>query len=94
MFWSLMLCNAGYAGFAVLGVWMSEFYPTRVRSTGCNVCYYVGRGLGAGVFPLFALKIAGSVTMALALGLVGAVAALAFALFTPDRTGREINAIE
>lgn len=94
MFWSLMLCNAGYAGFAVLGVWMSEFYPTRIRATGSNVCYYVGRGLGAGVFPLIALKIGGSVTMALSLGIIGAVGSLAFALFTPDRTGREIHAVE
>ncbi|GED29269.1 MFS transporter [Brevibacillus centrosporus] len=94
MFWSLMICNAGYAGFAVLGVWMSEFFPTRLRATGNNVCYYVGRGLGAGLFPLIAIKIAGSVTMALALGIIGAIAAVVFALFAADRTGREINAIE
>lgn len=94
IFWALMLCNAGYCSFAVMGVWMSEFYPTRIRATGSNVCYYVGRGLGAGLYPLFALQIAGSVTMALAFGLFGAVAALAFTLFAPDRTGREIQAIE
>jgi MFS family permease len=94
IFWALMLCNAGYCSFAVMGVWMSEFYPTRIRATGSNVCYYVGRGLGAGLYPLFALQIAGSVTMALAFGVFGAVAAIAFTLFTPDRTGREIQAIE
>jgi MFS family permease len=94
IFWALMLCNAGYCSFAVMGIWMSEFYPTRIRATGSNVCYYVGRGLGAGAYPLFALQIAGSVTMALAFGLFGAIAALAFTLFTPDRTGREIQAIE
>jgi MFS family permease len=94
IFWALMLCNAGYCSFAVLGIWMSEFYPTRIRSTGSNVCYYVGRGLGAGLYPLFALQIAGSVTMALAFGVFGAMACLVFTLFTPDRTGREIKAIE
>jgi MFS family permease len=94
IFWALMLCNAGYCSFAVMGIWMSEFYPTRIRATGSNVCYYVGRGLGAGLYPLFALQIAGSVTMALAFGIFGAVAALAFTLFTPDRTGRVIEALE
>jgi len=94
MFWSLMLCNAGYAGFAVLGIWMSEYYPTRFRATGTNACYYMGRGLGAGVYPLFALKLSGSVTMAFGLGVVGAIGCLLVAPFTPDKTGREIKAIE
>lgn len=93
-FWALMWCAAASGGFGVLGVWMSEFYPTRIRSTGTNGSYYVGRGLGAGVYPLFALALAGSVPMALALGIIGPLAGILVAAAAPDRTGREISALE
>jgi len=95
MFWALTVAQGGFGGFAIVGVWMSEFFPTRIRSTGSNAAYYAGRGLGAGVYPLGALKLAGGdVGYALSLGIVGAVVGLVVAAFTPDRTGREIHAIE
>ncbi|MEU4671804.1 MFS transporter [Amycolatopsis sp. NPDC023774] len=93
-FWALMLCAAGASGFGVLGVWMAEFFPTRVRSTGSNLSYYAGRGLGAGLFPLIALSIAGTVPLALAFGIVGPVAAAVLSLAAPDSTGRRIEAVE
>ncbi|MGH3170567.1 MAG: MFS transporter [Trebonia sp.] len=93
-FWALMMCAGAASGFGVLGVWLSEFLPTRLRSTGSNFAYYGGRGLGAGVYPLFALDIAGSVPMALALGIAGPVLGGAAALVAPDNSGREISAIE
>ncbi|AEA25930.1 major facilitator superfamily MFS_1 [Pseudonocardia dioxanivorans CB1190] len=93
-FWALMLCAGGSGGFGVLGVWMAEFFPTRIRSSGSNTGYYAGRGIGAGLFPLVALGIAGSVPMALALGVVGPVVGAVVSLFAPDRTGREIQAVE
>jgi len=93
-FWAVLLCAAGSGGFGVLGVWMAEYFPTRIRSTGSNTSYYAGRGIGAGLFPLVALSVAGTVPMALALGLVGPVLAAAFALGVPDRTGRTIVAVE
>ncbi len=93
-FWALMMCAGAGGGFGVLGVWMAEFFPTRARSTGSNVSYYAGRGIGAGLFPLVALALAGSVPMALALGVVGPAAGAAFALLAPDSTGRDIEAIE
>ena len=71
---------------------MAEFFPTRVRSTGSNLSYYAGRGLGAGVFPLFALTIAGSVP--LALGIVGPILGAVMAVVAPDSTGRAIEAVE
>jgi hypothetical protein len=50
---------------------------------------------GAGVYPLAALGLAGgNVAYALGLGIVGAVVALLVSIVTPDRTGREIHAIE
>jgi SHS family lactate transporter-like MFS transporter len=93
-FWALMLCAGAAGGFGVLGVWMSEFFPTRVRSTGSSASYYVGRGLGAGIFPLFALTLAGTVPFALALGIIGPVAGLVFSVIAPDRTGRAIADLE
>lgn len=93
-FWALMLCAAAASGFGVLGVWMAEFFPTRVRSTGSNLSYYAGRGLGAGLFPLIALSIAGTVPLALAFGIVGPLAGAVLSLAAPDSTGRQIEAIE
>jgi len=95
MFWAMSIAQGGYGGFGIVGVWMSEFFPTRIRSTGSNTAYYTGRGLGAGVYPLAALGLAGgNVAYALGLGIVGAVVALLVSIVTPDRTGREIHAIE
>lgn len=93
-FWALMMCAGAAGGFGVLGVWMSEFFPTRIRASGSNGSYYVGRGLGAGVFPLFALTIAGTVPMALALGIVGPAAGILFSALAPDRTGRTITSLD
>jgi MFS family permease len=93
-FWALMMCSAAGGGFGVLGVWMAEFFPTRTRSSGSNLSYYAGRGIGAGLFPLAALAIGGSVPMALALGIVGPLAGATFSLFAPDSTGRRIEAVE
>ena len=95
MFWAMSVAQGGYGGFGIVGVWMSEFFPTRIRSTGSNTAYYTGRGLGAGVYPLVALGLAGgNVAYALSLGVVGAIVALLVSIVTPDRTGREIRAIE
>lgn len=95
MFWALILAQAGYGGFAIMGVWMAEFFPTRIRSTGSNTAYYIGRGLGAGAYPLVALGLAGgNVAYALGLGIVGVSVALLISFITPDQTGRVIHAIE
>ncbi|HZZ45907.1 MAG TPA: MFS transporter, partial [Pseudonocardia sp.] len=84
-FWALMMCAAGSGGFGVIGVWMAEFFPTRIRSAGSNASYYAGRGLGAGLFPLAALGISASVPMALALGVIGPLLGAVAALALPDR---------
>jgi SHS family lactate transporter-like MFS transporter len=89
-----MMCAAGSGGFGVIGVWMAEFFPTRIRSAGSNASYYAGRGLGAGLFPLAALGISASVPMALALGVIGPLLGAVAALALPDRTGRTIAAVE
>jgi MFS family permease len=93
-FWALMFCAAATGGFGIVGVWMAEFFPTRVRSTGSNASYYAGRGLGAGVYPLFSLSIAGTVPFALALGIIGPLAGVVLSAAAPDSTGRTIEAVE
>ena len=90
---ALMGTAIGYAGFGVLGTWISEFYPTRFRALGSNATYYVARGLGSGLYPLFALTLAGGdLRIALALGGVGAALGLIGCLFVPDTAGRTITA--
>ncbi|WP_406430787.1 MFS transporter [Streptomyces sp. NBC_00631] len=93
-FWALVVCAAGFGGFGVMGVWMSEMFPTRLRATGSNSTYYIGRGLGAGVFPLAALGLAGTVPLALGLGVIGPALGLVLSLTAPDRTGRAIQSLE
>ena len=90
---ALMGTAIGYAGFGVLGTWISEFYPTRYRALGSNATYYVARGLGSGLYPLFALTLAGGdLRLALALGGIGAALGLIGCLFVPDTANKTITA--
>jgi SHS family lactate transporter-like MFS transporter len=90
---ALMGPAIGYAGFGVLGTWISEYYPTRFRAFGSGATYYVARGIGSGLFPLAALAIAGGdLRIALALGGVGAVVGLLGCLFVPDTANKIISA--
>lgn len=38
---------------AIFGVWLGEHFPTRMRATGSNFAYMVGRGFGGGLAPIF-----------------------------------------
>jgi SHS family lactate transporter-like MFS transporter len=90
---ALMGTAIGYAGFGVLGTWISEFYPTRFRAFGSGATYYVARGLGSGLYPLFALSLAGgNLRIALAFGGFGVLLGLIACLFVPDTAGRVISA--
>ncbi|MCX2729292.1 MFS transporter [Saccharopolyspora sp. NFXS83] len=90
---ALMGPAIGYAGFGVLGTWISEFYPTRYRAFGSNATYYVARGIGSGLFPLGAVALAGGdLHIALALGGVGALVGLVGCLFVQDTADRVISA--
>ncbi len=46
----LYFFQASYA--ALFGVWLGEMFPTRMRATGSNFCYMVGRGVGGGLAPI------------------------------------------
>jgi MFS family permease len=92
---ALMGTAVGYAGFGVLGTWISEFYPTRFRAFGSGATYYVARGLGSGLYPLFALWLAGGdLRLALSLGGFGAVLGLLGCIFVPDTANKIITAQE
>jgi SHS family lactate transporter-like MFS transporter len=51
--------SAGFIGN--FGVWMGELFPTKMRATGENFAYMIGRGIGAGlappVIPIFASSV-------------------------------------
>jgi MFS family permease len=95
LWWAALAINFGNGAIAVLGVWLGELYPTRLRATGENLVYYVGRGLGASVLPLVALALVqGVVGWALGCGGLGAALALACSLGAPEARGREIRALE
>jgi MFS family permease len=90
---ALMGTAIGYAGFGVLGTWISEFYPTRSRAFGSGATYYVARGIGSGLYPLVALSLAGgNIQLALAFGGFGAVLGLIGCIFVPDTANRVITA--
>lgn len=82
----------GYAGFGVIGTWISEFYPTRYRAFGSGATYYVARGIGSGLFPLFALMLAdGNIHKAMGFGVAGALVGMLGCLLVPETRGKVIT---
>lgn len=80
-FWTYLLLYFFQSSFAaIFGVWLGEHYPTRMRATGSNFAYMVGRGFGGGLAPIFvvALLESGHATgVAMTTGMIiGAVAML------------------
>lgn len=94
IFWEVMAINVGMGGFGLLGVWLGEMYPTRLRASGENFSYYVGRGLGASLGPYLAILVTSQPLQAMGYGVVGVVAACAIALAMPETRGRGIRALE
>lgn len=90
----ITLFGFGYSG--VVGVWMSELYPTRVRSTAENFVYYVGRAFGGGVGPVLGLSIALSmgydVRVAIAFGLIGMVGVIIVSRLLRETFGTDLKA--
>jgi SHS family lactate transporter-like MFS transporter len=85
-----LFAASGY--FGVQGAWLSELFPTEIRSTAQNLSYYIGRGLGAGIMPFVGLLIATNlgydVGFAMCLGLIGTAGALLIALMLPETKGK------
>jgi SHS family lactate transporter-like MFS transporter len=83
-----------YGNFGGQGAWLAELYPTYVRTTACNFIYYVGRGVGAGLGPFIALKVANAmgydVRMAVAFGIIGSCL-LFTAFLLPETRGKALN---
>ncbi len=66
-FWTYLLLYFFQSSFAaIFGVWLGEHYPTRMRATGSNFGYMVGRGFGGGLAPIF---VAALLTSGYALGM-------------------------
>lgn len=52
-FWTYLLLYFFQSSFAaIFGVWLGEHFPTRMRATGSNFAYMVGRGFGGGLAPI------------------------------------------
>ncbi len=98
-FWIMLsayfLLHMGYGYFGVQGVWLSELFPTEVRTTAQNAVYYIGRAIGAGGAPILGLLIARglgwSVAEAVAFGAVGAIAAAMLCRLLPETRGQELQ---
>lgn len=80
-FWTYLLLYFFQSSFAaIFGVWLGEHYPTRMRATGSNFAYMVGRGFGGGLAPIFVLILVHSnhpLGMSMTTGMIiGAVAML------------------
>ncbi len=92
--WSLLAANVGCGCIAVLGVWLGELYPTRLRATGENLVYYTGRGLGGSLLPLVAIAQLQAPGLALVLGGCGTAAAALAGVAVRETRGRQIAAVE
>ena len=96
VFFSIIFMQMGYAYFGGQGAWLSEMYPTHVRTTGVNTVYYVARALGAGGAPLLALSfvtaIGYDVRLAIAMGCIGTGLLVVFSRMLPDTKDIELKA--
>lgn len=94
-FWAFIWVELGYGYFGAQGVWLSELFPTHVRTTAQNFAYYVGRALGAGVGPLVALIVAqavgGDVRLAIGLGAIGTLLTVVVARVLPETKGLKLE---
>ena len=89
----LYFFQASYA--ALFGVWLGEGFATRLRATGSNFTYMVGRGIGGGLAPIVVPAIVSSST---SLGesmsyfmIIGAVIMIIGALGLKETRGRDLN---
>ncbi|AKA48326.1 hypothetical protein IX51_03600 [uncultured archaeon] len=92
----LYFFQASYA--ALFGVWLGEHYPTRMRATGSNFCYMVGRGFGGGlapiIVPILAVSVGGlGVSMSIGM-IIGAVVMTIGALGLKETKGVKITEVD
>ncbi|MEM0158163.1 MAG: MFS transporter [Thermoplasmataceae archaeon] len=78
IFWAYILLYFFQASYAALfGVWLGEHFATRLRATGSNFCYMVGRGIGGGLAPIIVpALISSSVTLGQAMSFVMIIGAV------------------
>ncbi len=63
----LYLIQAGYP--TLFGVWFGELYPAKMRATGSNFNYMVGRGIGGGLAPILIPLAVSSLKVSLGVGM-------------------------
>lgn len=92
---AFFLTQIGYGYFGVQGVWLSELFPSGMRTTAQNFIYYGGRALGGGAAPVLGLLAARAIGLgtefAVGFGLVGVLGALILCRFLPESRGRALT---
>jgi MFS family permease len=86
----ILLWASGIGYFGIYGVWFTEIFPTRLRSTGAGFAFNVGRGVSS-LSPLVvavALPLLG-LGGGMALALLPAALMVPLALRLPETRGRE-----
>lgn len=91
MFWSYLLFVAGNAALGVSGPWISELFPTGLRSTATSSIYMMGRAIGSlapMVVPLVASLVGGSLFLGMMIALPSAALFLIVSLLLPETLKR------
>ncbi len=91
----LYFFQASYA--ALFGVWLGEHFPTRMRATGSNFAYMVGRGFGGGLAPIVVPIMAAGLGLgeSMSIGMIiGAVVMIIGALGLKETRGIKITEID
>jgi MFS family permease len=92
---AFILIQLGHGYYGVQGVWLSELFPTHLRTTAQNFVYYVSRAIGGGLAPILGLLAARGlglgVQFAVAFGIVGGAGAALFCLYLPETRGEALR---
>lgn len=93
--WCYVLFNVGNTALGVVGPWMSELYPTRVRATAASTNYMFGRAIGSlgpVVVPVVAGMFAGDLRLGMMVAIPAGMAFVFAAIILPETRGRDLSA--
>ncbi|MFP3554001.1 MFS transporter [Paraburkholderia sp. SIMBA_049] len=90
-----MATQFGYGALGIWGVWLSELFPTQVRTTAQNFVYYTSRAIGGGIAPLAGLMVSQKFGLgleyAVAFGILGPLVALVLWRALPETRGEALS---
>lgn len=89
LFWFFFVWNMGNAEASLLGAWLPESFPTKVRATATSTTYMFGRGLSA-LAPTLVVAL-GFANIGIGMGIVSLIGVVVFvccALLLPETQPR------